>query len=171
MQGLRTPLSGGIRAALVLAGVLVLLFAGFSAWAERESRGGFESVETWVNAERALNPDGTVTWWSPQDVGDYTIIEQTVDGEVIATLWRVENGQPVEEVFRGSFDEAEAYVRAEVSLFTGTPAEADAWGREQGEKGIRAWRLGLTAALVVSAVLIAAGAWPGQPQHHTVGSS
>jgi hypothetical protein len=154
------------RIAVVVLGVLVVL-VGLVV------RGIILDSASYVG-ERAVNPDGTVSYWDPEGARDENYAVRAEDGSEYsgsgpAFVWIVgRGGEGIEAVFEGSTaEEAEAYIRSQGEVFfTGSSAEADAWARAERE-GQRSSTSRLpTLMLVGGAVLIVVGLWPGRRNAH-----
>ena len=164
----RTGLPDWARLALVVIGVLVILVGWFTRGIDLESAEG-------AAGERAVNPDGTVSYWNPEGVTDVQYDVRAEDGSNYrgngpAFVWIIgRGGEGIEPVFQGSTpEEARAYIRSQGEVyFTGSPAEADAWAEAKREQQRSSVSPVPTLMIIVGAATIGVALWPGRrgPQH------
>jgi len=132
-------LSPGVRAALVAVGVVGLLVG--LVWLAVASLSS-----SYVGPPPERNADGTLSVSEGRPDTDFDIrsVEGTfpvgMEGEDV-TVWRVQRatGEGLEELFRGSMREAEAYLRsvrdeARVPVFTGTLEEYETWAQSRQDE-------------------------------------
>jgi hypothetical protein len=111
-----------------------------------------------------------VTYWDPEGATDENYDVRAEDGSVYsgsgpAFVWIIgRGGEGIEAVFEGRTPaEAEAYVVSHrETLFTGSPAEAAAWARDQSDQQRWLASLLLTLGLIVGGSSIVVGLWPGR---------
>lgn len=157
-------LSPGVRVALVAIGVWGLLLG--LAWL---TVAGLSSSYVGPPPERDAN--GTLSVYEGRPDTDFGIrsLEGTfpvgMEGEDV-TVWRVQRatGEGLEEVFRGSMQEAEAYLRslreqARVPVFTGTPEEYEAWAQSRQDEQWDQRRSMPVVLLAASTGVLALGIW------------
>ena len=168
---MKTNLPMGLRITLIVVGVGGLLVGLF--WLAIADTSSYAKV----GGELQTNADGTVTLYEEHGSTEFDIrsAEGTfpVSGEADeVTVWRVnpETGEGIEEMFRGTWPEAEAYLQQEhppAVLFTGTQAEYEEWRQStRGEDSSQMTRAPI--AVMAGSVLIAAiGIWPSRHQRGT----
>lgn len=161
----RTRLPGTARLVLVGVGVLVILVGWIARSILLESAG--------YTGERAVNPDGTVSYWDPSWDENYEI--RAEDGSSYPSdngpwfVWIIgRGGEGIEPVFEGSTaEEAEAYIVSQAEVFfTGPPAEADAWAEAKREQQLSSVSVVPTLMMIGGAASVVVGLWPGRRSSH-----